>query len=47
VQGQTAVNWTKEQLMEPSVLANDITTKKDMPVIISVGPVPLSLTPYQ
>jgi rhodanese-related sulfurtransferase len=37
-QGQTAVNWTKEQLMEPSVLANDITTKKDMPVIISVGP---------
>ena len=37
-QAQNPVNWTTSQLMEPSVLANEITTDKDVPVIISVGP---------
>ena len=37
-QAQNPVNWTKKQLIEPSELANAITSKKDVPVIISVGP---------
>ncbi len=37
-QGQKPENWTAEQLMEPSVLASAIQTKKDVPVIISIGP---------
>ena len=35
---QNPVNWTKDQLMEPSTLANAIKTQKNVPVIISVGP---------
>ena len=35
---QNSVNWTNEQLIEPSELATDISTKKDLPVIISIGP---------
>lgn len=35
---QKPENWTKEQLMQPSALANEINTKKDLPVIISIGP---------
>jgi hypothetical protein len=32
------MNWTEKQLVEPSELANTITTEKDVPVIVSVGP---------
>ena len=35
---QTPVNWTEKQLIEPADLADAITAKKDIPVIISVGP---------
>ena len=35
---QNPVNWTDKQLMEPSELASTINSKKDIPVIISVGP---------
>lgn len=35
---QNPVNWTEKQLVEPADLANAISTKKDIPVIISVGP---------
>ena len=35
---QNPVNWTDKQLMEPSELAYTINSKKDIPVIISVGP---------
>jgi hypothetical protein len=35
---QNPANWTRKQLMEPSVLADAITAKTDVPVIISVGP---------
>ncbi|RPD44023.1 rhodanese-like domain-containing protein [Paracnuella aquatica] len=35
---QNPVNWTEKQLLEPGDLANAINTKKDIPVIISVGP---------
>ena len=35
---QNPVNWTNEQLIEPSELATDISNKKDLPVIISIGP---------
>ena len=35
---QNPVNWTKDQLMEPADLAKAITTKKDVPLIYSVGP---------
>lgn len=35
---QNPPNWTRKQLMEPSQLADAITTKTDAPVIISVGP---------
>ena len=38
VQAQNPVNWTGQQLMEPSALANSINTKKEVPFIISVGP---------
>ena len=37
-QAQKPVNWTEKQLIEPSELANTTTNKKDIPVIISVGP---------
>jgi hypothetical protein len=37
-QAQNPVNWTEKQLVEPSELANTITTEKDVPVIVSVGP---------
>ena len=37
-QAQTNINWTEKQLMEPSELANIITTKRDSIIIISVGP---------
>ena len=36
--GQNPVNWAEKQIIEPSALANSIITKKDVPVIISVGP---------
>jgi len=36
--GQNSINWTGKQLIEPSELANEINTKKDIPFIISVGP---------
>ncbi len=35
---QNPVNWTKDQLVEPSVLAEQINSNKDLPVIISIGP---------
>ena len=35
---QNPVNWTDKQLMEASELANTINSKKDIPVIISIGP---------
>jgi rhodanese-related sulfurtransferase len=35
---QNPVNWTSNQLIEPSALADNINAKKDVPVIISVGP---------
>ena len=35
---QNPVNWTDKQLMEPFELANTINSKKDIPVIISIGP---------
>ena len=34
---QNPVNWTDKQLIEPADLANVITSKKEVPVIISVG----------
>jgi hypothetical protein len=37
-QAQNPVNWTEKQLIEPAELANTIASKKDVPVIISVGP---------
>lgn len=35
---QNPVNWTEKQLIEPADLADAITTEKDAPVIISIGP---------
>lgn len=35
---QNPENWTPEQLMAPSALAQVINTNKEVPVIISVGP---------
>ncbi|MBB1283730.1 rhodanese-like domain-containing protein [Flavisolibacter sp. BT320] len=35
---QNPINWTKEQLLEPAVLAQKIQAKKDLPTLISVGP---------
>ncbi|RYF85172.1 MAG: rhodanese-like domain-containing protein [Chitinophagaceae bacterium] len=37
-QAQNPVNWTEKQLLEPADLATTIAAKKDVPVIISVGP---------
>lgn len=37
---QNPINWTNRQLIEPADLANTITSKKNVPVIISVGPSP-------
>lgn len=35
---QKAPNWTQSQLMQPSELADVIGSKREVPVIISVGP---------
>ncbi len=35
---QNPENWTSKQLMQPAELAEKITTGKDVPVILSVGP---------
>lgn len=35
---QNPVNWTKEDLMEPSALAAVLSSGKNIPVIYSVGP---------
>lgn len=35
---QSWVNWTADQLIQPSELAAAISADKDVPVIISVGP---------
>lgn len=35
---QNPVNWTEKQLMEPADLARSITAKKDVPVIVNIGP---------
>ena len=35
---QNPVNWTTEDLMEPSELATKLAAGKDLPVIFSVGP---------
>lgn len=35
---QNPENWTSNQLMQPGELAGKITTGKDVPVIVSVGP---------
>lgn len=35
---QNPVNWTADQLLEPSALAKKIETNKDLPIIYSVGP---------
>lgn len=36
--GQNPVNWTSDQLVEPSALSATITANKNIPVIFSVGP---------
>jgi hypothetical protein len=35
---QKPVNWTEKQLMEPALLAKQIDSSKNVPLIISVGP---------
>lgn len=35
---QNPVNWTPEQLMEPTQLAQRLKAGKDVPVLVSVGP---------
>jgi len=35
---QNPVNWTNDQLIEPSELAATIKSSKDIPVIFSIGP---------
>lgn len=35
---QAPINWTKDQLLQPSELAKTIAGKKDLPLIYSVGP---------
>lgn len=35
---QNPANWTGEQLLEPAALAQTLTSKKELPAIISVGP---------
>ncbi|HEX2606933.1 MAG TPA: rhodanese-like domain-containing protein [Flavisolibacter sp.] len=37
-QAQNPVNWTEKQLIEPATLAQTINSKKDVPLILSVGP---------
>ncbi|MDP4284992.1 MAG: rhodanese-like domain-containing protein [Bacteroidota bacterium] len=37
-QGQKPENWTADQLIEPSALAQTLQANKELPVIISVGP---------
>lgn len=37
-QGQKPENWSAEQLMEPSLLAKNLASNNNLPVIISVGP---------
>lgn len=37
-QAQTNKNWNSKQLLEPSELATLINSKKELPLIISVGP---------
>jgi rhodanese-related sulfurtransferase len=37
---QNPQNWTSDQLMDPAKLASDITAKKELPMIINVGPAP-------
>jgi len=36
--GQNPVNWTTDQLIEPSTLSAIIKSDKDIPVIFSIGP---------
>ena len=31
-------NWTKDQLMEPALLAQNLKANKNLPVLISIGP---------
>jgi thiosulfate/3-mercaptopyruvate sulfurtransferase len=38
VKAQNPANWTKEQLLEPSELAQSLAAGKDLPLLISVGP---------
>lgn len=38
---QQVNNWTKEQLMAPAALAKSIQENKQLPVILSVGPMAL------
>src|ERR1044072_6839024 len=38
LKAQNPVNWTEKQLIEPSALAENISTQKDVPIIISIGP---------
>ena len=38
IKAQQDENWTLAQLMSPSLLASEINSKKQLPVIISVGP---------
>jgi hypothetical protein len=35
---QKPVNWTADQMIEPSVLANTIESNKDVPLLYCVGP---------
>jgi hypothetical protein len=37
---QNPENWTSDQLMDPAKLASDISAKKELPMIINVGPAP-------
>ena len=37
-QAQAPVNWTPDQLLQPADLATTLAAKKDIPVILSVGP---------
>ena len=46
-QSQVPENWTQKQLIEPSQLAETINAKKNVPLILSVGPaatIPGSIT---
>ncbi len=36
--GQKPVNWTTDQMIQPSELALTIQSKKDIPLLFSVGP---------